>query len=310
MIRNYLITGAASGIGLEYTRRALQEGGKVVMTDINSQLGAEQQKQLRQEFGESRLMFVKLDVRSEAEWEQVWQEAEKWFDGPVDVLMNNAGLFSRTDWRLMLDVNLRGLLIGSMLAISKMGVTGGGRGGTVLNTASLAGLLTGGFQTATEEVYTATKQAVVGFTRSLDSNNSVWRKDKVRVMAVCPWVVDTALVRAAITDISPEERRRKETSWVHKLFPPSEVARAASLLVARGSPGDVVTVGPDRTVYLFPSLQKVVFLVCKMVHVLLTSSGLVGPDTLLSQRIISASAIFLLILTFLAMHFLLSLLGF
>jgi len=310
MNRHFLVTGAAAGIGLEYTRRLLADGGKVVMTDINTELGAEQETQLRAQFGETQVRFVKLDVRSEAEWELVWEEAEQWFAGPVHVLINNAGLFSRTDWRIMLDVNLKGLLIGSMLAISRMGVTRGGGGGTILNTASLAGLLTGAFNTPVEEVYTATKQAVVGFTRSLATANTVWSKDKVRVMAVCPWLVDTALVRAGLVDMGPEERKRKEKSWVHKLIPPSDVATAVSLLIAQGSPGDVLTVGPDQTFYLFPHVQRMLFLLCKLTHVLLTGCGVVGGDTLLSDRQIMLAAAVLLTVAFLAGHFILSFCGF
>ena len=150
------------------------------MTDVNSQLGSEQETKLRAEFGQSQVKFLKLDVTAEAEWVEVWDEAEKWLEGPVEVLINNAGLFSRSDWRPMFEVNLGGLIVGSLLAISRMGVRGGGQGGTILNTASLAGILTGAFQSPLEEVYTATKQAVVGWTRSLGQNNAVWTEDRVR----------------------------------------------------------------------------------------------------------------------------------
>ena len=150
------------------------------MTDINSQLGSEQETKLRAEFGQSQVKFLKLDVTAEAEWVEVWDEAERWLEGPVEVLINNAGLFSRSDWRPMFEVNLGGLIVGSLLAISRMGVRGGGQGGTILNTASLAGILTGAFNTPVEEVYTATKQAVTGWTRSLGEKNSVWTEDRVR----------------------------------------------------------------------------------------------------------------------------------
>ena len=129
-------------------------------------------------------------------------------------------------------------------------------------------------------------------------------------MAVCPWVVDTALVRAGLANIGPEERKRKEGSWVHKLMQPSEVARAASLLLAQGKPGDVVTAGPDNTVYLYPfSLQRVVFILCKIIHLLLSSSGLVSPNTLLSDRTIQLTFVLLVSSVFLALHLLLSWLG-
>ena len=98
---------------------------------------------------------------------QVWDEAETWLGGKVDVLMNNAGVFSRTNWRPMNDINMTGLLIGTYVAIERMGVTQGqgGRGGTIVQTASLAGLLAAGWSSHTEYTYTATKHAVVALTR-------------------------------------------------------------------------------------------------------------------------------------------------
>ena len=98
---------------------------------------------------------------------KVWDEAESWLGDKVDVLMNNAGVFSRSNWRPMNDINLTGLLIGTYMAIQRMGLTQGrgNRGGTVVQTASLAGLLTTGWTSHTEYTYTATKHAVVALTR-------------------------------------------------------------------------------------------------------------------------------------------------
>ena len=98
---------------------------------------------------------------------KVWDEAESWLGDKVDVLMNNAGVFSRSNWRPMNDINLTGLLIGTYMAIQRMGLTQGrgNRGGTVVQTASLAGLLTSGWPSHTEYTYTATKHAVVALTR-------------------------------------------------------------------------------------------------------------------------------------------------
>ena len=98
---------------------------------------------------------------------KVWDEAESWLGDKVDVLINNAGVFSRSNWRPMNDINLTGLLIGTYMAIQRMGLTQGrgNRGGTVVQTASLAGLLTSGWPSHTEYTYTATKHAVVALTR-------------------------------------------------------------------------------------------------------------------------------------------------
>ena len=98
---------------------------------------------------------------------QVWDSAEVWLNDKIDVLMNNAGVFSRTNWVIMNDINMTGLILGTMIGIERMGLTQGrgGRGGTILQTASLAGLLTGAWENHIEHVYTATKHAVVGYTR-------------------------------------------------------------------------------------------------------------------------------------------------
>ena len=47
----------------------------------------------------------------------MWDAAEAWLEDKVDVLMNNAGVFSRADWRPMADINMTGLLAGTMLAM-------------------------------------------------------------------------------------------------------------------------------------------------------------------------------------------------
>ena len=82
-------------------------------------------------------------------------------------MMNNAGVFFRSNWRHMNDLNMTGLLIGTYTAIRRMGLTQGkgGRGGTVVQTASLAGLLAAGWSSHIEYTYTATKHAVVALTR-------------------------------------------------------------------------------------------------------------------------------------------------
>ena len=87
-------------------------------------------------------------------------------------MMNNAGVFSRSNWRPMNDINMTGLLIGTYMAIQRMGLTQGkgGRGGTVVQTASLAGLLAAGWSSHIEYTYTATKHAVVALTRCVKTS--------------------------------------------------------------------------------------------------------------------------------------------
>ena len=65
-------------------------------------------------------------------------------------------------------------------------------------------------------------------------------------MAVCPWVVDTDLVREGLRTMDPAELERKKNSWVHKFIEPSEVAEAVGHLVRSGEPGEVITLGPSE----------------------------------------------------------------
>ena len=69
--QSYFITGAANGIGLEYTKMALRAGGRVVMTDINKDLGEARLKELQEEFGSEKVMFSVLNVTDEDQWGEV-----------------------------------------------------------------------------------------------------------------------------------------------------------------------------------------------------------------------------------------------
>lgn len=68
---SYFITGAANGIGLEYTKMALRAGGRVVMTDINRDMGQARLSELQEEFGSGNVMFAVLNVTDEDQWVQV-----------------------------------------------------------------------------------------------------------------------------------------------------------------------------------------------------------------------------------------------
>ena len=68
---SYLITGAANGIGLEYTKMALRAGGRVVMTDINRDLGEARRGELQEQYGSQKVIFAVLNVTDEDQWGKV-----------------------------------------------------------------------------------------------------------------------------------------------------------------------------------------------------------------------------------------------
>ena len=81
-----LVTGAASGIGLQTSIRLAEEGARVMMTDINNEEGLQQAEKLG-----ANATFLKLDITEEEEWISVLDETVKRFDR-LDILVNSAGM--------------------------------------------------------------------------------------------------------------------------------------------------------------------------------------------------------------------------
>ena len=87
-------------------------------------------------------MIFRCDVALADDWQSLWTHAEQTFDSQVTLLVNNAGLFSNS-WQKSLDIMLYGVCHGTWLAIDKMSVAKGGKGGRIVNIASMAGFLEG-----------------------------------------------------------------------------------------------------------------------------------------------------------------------
>ena len=91
-----IITGSAQGLGKEYAKRLLENGCKVCLSDIDEVQGLETKTQFQKQFrlkGDG-VCFVKCDITKKEDWSQLWEAAEKSLKGPIDILINNAGLSS------------------------------------------------------------------------------------------------------------------------------------------------------------------------------------------------------------------------
>lgn len=180
-----IITGAAQGMGAATARRFVDEGARVVLTDLLDEKGSA----LADELGE-RAVFVAHDVADEEAWSAVLGRAEDAF-GPVDVLVNNAGVMhwggieeldlERT--RRLLDVNLLGVMLGARAVVPSMKARGTG---SIVNISSVDGLRGVNGLSA----YVASKWAVRGFTKSLAYELG---PAGIRVNSVHPGGVDTTL---------------------------------------------------------------------------------------------------------------------
>jgi NAD(P)-dependent dehydrogenase (short-subunit alcohol dehydrogenase family) len=188
-----LITGGASGMGQSEAVIFAREGAKVVVADV---LEAEGQKVADGLGGAGR--FVRLDVTSEAGWQQAVATAVSTF-GKLDVLVNNAGIsgtfdpdtMSTSAWDRLMDVNAKGTFLGMKHAIPEMEKAGGG---AIVNISSVSGFVG---QNGIHMAYNASKGAVRLMTKSAAVQ---YARSGIRVNSVHPGVLPAMRSSKATAD--------------------------------------------------------------------------------------------------------------
>ena len=177
-----LISGGARGMGAEEARIFAREGAKVIIGDISEDEGKAVKAQIAEAGGQA--LFVRLDVTEESDWTNAVDQAVSRF-GKLDTLVNNAGISSRafTDdtaidaWDKIMEVNSKGVFLGTRAAVPKMLEAGGG---SIINISSIMGLVgsAGG-----HPAYNASKGAVRIFSKAMAVRHG---KDNIRVNSVHP----------------------------------------------------------------------------------------------------------------------------
>ena len=160
-----LISGGARGMGAAEARLFAREGAKVVVADVLEAEGQAVVESIAEVGGEA--VFVMLDVTSEDDWQRAINLATSRF-GKLDILVNNAGVGSRgriedtteAQWDWVMDINAKGVFLGTRHAIPEMRKGGGG---SIINISSQLGLV--GMHEASPE-YQASKGAVRLLTKS------------------------------------------------------------------------------------------------------------------------------------------------
>lgn len=231
-----LVTGAANGIGLACAERLLREGAQVLLTDLDADAGEAQVARLRDEGLDAH--FLQQDVACEEAWQRVMAHVrEQW--GGLDVLVNNAGIAILVDvehltlaqWRNSNAVNLDGVFLGTQQGIAMMK----GRGGSIINIASIEGIIGEPMVPA----YNAGKGGVRIFTRAAAAHCA--RKGyNVRVNNICPGYVATPLVSGGLKTL-PAEQAQAFQDYLGRRIPmgrlaePGEIAGAVAFLASSDS---------------------------------------------------------------------------
>lgn len=219
--KRVLVTGGASGIGAATARRFLEEGSCVCILDRHAQANEKISKDLPGLAG-----ALLCDVTERHRVEEVFVQAVALMSG-VDILINNAGISIRHDflditpqeWDRVLAVNLTGIFHVAQTAARHMLA---GNGGVILNTASTNGMM--GYPYYAD--YNASKAGVIELTRSM----ALELAPGIRVNAVAPGYVLTAMQRAEYTPGALEEINRKIPLKRHAR--PEEVAGLFAFLAS------------------------------------------------------------------------------
>jgi NAD(P)-dependent dehydrogenase (short-subunit alcohol dehydrogenase family) len=183
-----VVTGAASGIGRACAIHLAKEGAKVVLTDVQTDKLNATVEEIVSNHGVA--IGLSHNVAAEEDWDSVMKKAVATF-GTVNVLVNSAGIGNKTDtieeWNRVLSVNLTGSYIGMKHVIPIMKEAGGG---SIVNIASLAGLVGGGFNG-----YAASKGGIRAISRAAAVD---YARDNIRVNSVYPGLIITPMTEGIL----------------------------------------------------------------------------------------------------------------
>jgi NAD(P)-dependent dehydrogenase (short-subunit alcohol dehydrogenase family) len=221
--RSFLVTGAASGIGLATVQRLLRDGASVVGADLQQPI-----EDVTHDPG--TFAFFELDVRDHAATEAVVTRALE-LHGPLDGVVTAAGGggavhdLAPEEWDRIISINLTGTYVTTKYALRAM--LAGGRGGSVVTIASIEGLE----GTSGGSAYNASKGGVVLLTKNLAID---YGRQGIRANSICPGFIETPMM-AEVFDMPGMESVRDSFRSAHVLGrfgAPSEIASVASFLLS------------------------------------------------------------------------------
>jgi len=221
-----IITGASSGIGKATALLFAKEGAKVIVSDIQEDLGREVVEAIRKNGGEA--FFVKADTSQPKENEELVKETIKKY-GKLDIAVNNAGIggplaptgeYPIDGWQKVIDINLSGVFYGMHYQLAAMEKNGEG---SIVNIASILGMA----GTRLSPAYVAAKHGVVGLTKTTALE---YAQKNIRVNSVGPGYIKTPLVMNSL-----DEATREYLVGLHPMGRMGESEEVAELILWLGS---------------------------------------------------------------------------
>ncbi|MBO9378856.1 SDR family oxidoreductase [Sphingomonas histidinilytica] len=231
-----VITGATSGLGLATLRAMTSEGAAIVAVGRNADRGQEIAEALQAEG--RRAAFFTGDVSREADIVAAIDLCRKTF-GSIDIMHNNAAFFTTAElhettneqWDKSLSTNLSSVFWGSKHAVLAMREQG--RGGSIINTASVATFTA----TADTLAYVATKTGVMGLTRA---TALAYAAEGIRCNAVCPGDFESPILEQFFAAAPDPESARESIAATYptkRILSPDDVARVVLYLASDDSNG-------------------------------------------------------------------------
>ena len=217
-----LVTGAGSGIGRATSQAFAARGAQVIVSDVNGQSGEDTASGIAAAGGAAD--FIRCDVADPASVDALFDEVIRRF-GRIDHAVNNAGIDpempAEPRWDLdefyrIFSINVRGVFSCMRREIPQMREQGGG---TIVNLSSFAGIA----GVPSKPIYVSSKHAVLGMTRSAALQ---YARFNVRINAVCPGAVDTAMLAPSIAQIPGGAAAMNALNPARRMAQPEEMADA------------------------------------------------------------------------------------
>ncbi len=219
-----IVTGAGAGNGRAIARAFAAEGASVIVGDVNEAAARETAGLIGEQ-----AVALRADVSRAEDCRRLVDTAVERF-GALHILVNNAGIWrsgtieetSEDDWDALMAVNVKGVFLCSKFAVPAIAAAGGG---SIIQLCSLAGIAA----TSGSVLYTASKHAVAGMTKAMALDHA---KQGIRVNALCPGLIDTALAQAIYAMAGPGREEEMKGRYARatplgRVGQPEDVAKIA-----------------------------------------------------------------------------------